>query len=83
MLWLESHYRDCMETDLEWAQSHPNYTYVDFETFFICDTNRPNNACYYSTPDSVLMDYNVLKRVILIDSNVFSLQKNDFVISYP
>ncbi len=83
MLWLECHYRDCLESDLEWAQSHPNNAYADYETFYICDTNRPDAVYHYSTPDSVLMDYNILKRVRIIDSSITSLRKTDFVISYP
>jgi len=83
MLWFETDYRDCLETDLEWAQTHPNNTYTNFETFFICDTNRPMEVHFYSTPDSVLMNYNILKKVTLIDSSISSLQKNDFVIFYP
>ncbi|MBQ3787725.1 MAG: hypothetical protein II849_02825 [Bacteroidales bacterium] len=83
MLWIEAHYRDCLEYDLEWAQSHPNRINVNFETFYICDTNRPESVHHYSTRDSVLLDYNILKKVTLIDSNISTLQKKDFIITYP
>ncbi len=80
---IAGHPRDCIEDLMEWYQTHPDSPPSPrLKTIYICDTNVPD-VRFYSTPDSVLMHYNILKEINLIDSSVSSLRKCNFTLQYP
>ena len=78
-----SGWQDCLEDEIEWAQTHSyRSASPDLRTIYICDTNKPS-VIFYSTPDSVLIHYNILKVINLLDSNLTNLSKRNFVVQYP
>lgn len=73
----------CLESGLEWYQTHTDHAPdPSLRTIYICDTNEPEKN-YYSTFDSLLLQYNILKTINLMDSSVASLQNKNFIIQYP
>ena len=78
----ELDYYGCLEGKIDWLLSHPGTSDPDLRTIYICDTVTPSQTVY-STPDSVLMQYNILKEINLRDSSVASLRKKNFILQYP
>lgn len=75
-------WRDCLEDRLEWSSSHPDYYDPSLRTIYICDTIRPTQT-FYSTPDDVLRNHNILKQISVVDTGIDRLKRKNFIIQYP
>ena len=71
--------RNCIEELIEWTLSHPS---LGLQPIYICDTALPEQL-FYSTVDSVLLNYPILGRISLLDIGIDSLKRCDFTLQFP
>lgn len=75
--------RDCIEDYIEWKLSHPSTVIpYDLGPIYIFDTVTPEQTLY-CTADSLLLSYNILGQISLLDIGVDSLKRCDFTFQYP